>query len=138
MVSDKHWIYFPQKNICFFRVGFFHNFSSHLVPAGTGSLYAEVSYSSHQKINKTNITFRIIEDLKKVGILRATEDIDCQDTNDIKYAYPIYDHHYKHARNGILAHFMKNNLMACGRFGSWRYLSMEEAILDGRRTSLLF
>ena len=30
----RHWIYFSQKNTPFFRVGFFHNFSSCLAPAG--------------------------------------------------------------------------------------------------------
>jgi len=29
----RHWVYFPGKDTCFFRVGFPHNFSSNAVPA---------------------------------------------------------------------------------------------------------
>ncbi|MCX5657298.1 MAG: FAD-dependent oxidoreductase, partial [Candidatus Omnitrophica bacterium] len=38
----RHWIYFPEKDFCFFRVGFPHSFSHSIVPKGKGSLYIEV------------------------------------------------------------------------------------------------
>ena len=40
----RHWIYFPQANLDFFRVGFYSNFSSSITPYGCGSLYADISY----------------------------------------------------------------------------------------------
>ncbi|MFN7169926.1 MAG: protoporphyrinogen/coproporphyrinogen oxidase, partial [Candidatus Omnitrophota bacterium] len=40
-----HWIYFPEKKISFYRIGFFHNLSSELVPQRKSSLYIEISYS---------------------------------------------------------------------------------------------
>jgi protoporphyrinogen oxidase len=55
-----------------------------------------------------------------------------EDTNDIKYGYPIYDSNYSKSRGEILEFLAQNNIMPCGRYGSWRYLSMEDAILDGR------
>ncbi len=133
--SGRHWVYFPQKEPCFFRVGFPHNFSSHLTPVGKSSLYVEVSYSKDKPIDKTKIILSIIEDLKKVGILTKGDRICTQDTNDIKYAYPIYDKNYNSSKVKIIKYLVNRNIIPCGRYGSWRYLSMEDTILDGKKTA---
>lgn len=129
----RHWVYFPGYETCFFRVGFPHNFSSCLVPQNASSLYAEVSYSEQRPLDKKKIVPRIIQDLQKIGFLESQKDICVQDINDITYAYPIYDHNYKTARLAILEYLAKNNLLCCGRYGSWRYLSMEDSIIDAKR-----
>lgn len=136
--TGRHWIYFPQKEYRFFRVGFPHNFSHHLTPQDKSSLYIEVSYSENKPINKNNIVSYIKKDLIKTGILSASDRIYIEHINDIKYAYPIYDINYQKAREKILKFFVQNNIISCGRFGSWRYMSMEDAILDGRRVAELF
>lgn len=133
--NERHWIYFPQKDILFFRIGFFHNFSSYLTPPHKSSLYVEVSYSKDRPLDKNNIILRIKEDLKKIGILTCQDSICVQDINDIKYGYPIYDTHYNQTRAEILKYLTHRNIIPSGRYGSWRYLSMEDAILDGRRAA---
>ncbi|MEI6631405.1 MAG: FAD-dependent oxidoreductase [bacterium] len=128
----RHWAYFPEKGLIFFRVGFAHNFSSHNAPSGQGSLYAEVSYPSGKTIDKNKLIYRIKEDLKRIGIINHEKHICCQDVNDIKYGYPIYDKNYRQSRAKITEYLLMNSILSCGRYGSWRYMSMEEAILDGR------
>ncbi len=130
--GGKHWTYFPQKEISFFRVGFPHNFSPSIIPQGKSSLYIEVAYSKSKPIAKSIIASRIIEDLKNVGMLTKNNKIYVQDRNDIKYAYPIYDQNYGPARTKILEYLMSNGIVSCGRYGSWSYMSMEESILDAR------
>lgn len=131
--SDKHWIYFSQKDISFFRVGFYHNFSADLVPPGKSSLYAEVSYSRQKPINKAGMARRIERDLRKVGLLSEDDEILVRDSNDIKYAYPLYDKNYEAAREEIFRFLQGYQVVPCGRYGSWRYMSMEDVILDGIR-----
>ena len=133
--DGQHWIYFPQKGLCFFRIGFPHNFSAHLVPSGKSSLYVEVSYSENKPINRNNIVLRIKEDLKKAGLLTPADRICLEDINDIKYGYPIYDINYRKARGEILKFLNQNNIISCGRYGSWRYMSMEDVILDGKKVA---
>jgi protoporphyrinogen oxidase len=133
--SGRHWIYFPQRRFCFFRVGFPHNFSSDLTPAGKISLYAEVSYSERKPIDKRKAIPRIIRDLKKIGLLSPKGGICIKDVNDIEYGYPIYDRHYKTAREKILGFLNEKGIVPCGRYGSWKYMSMEDAILDGKRAA---
>jgi UDP-galactopyranose mutase len=131
-LSDKHWIYFPEKHFIFFRVGFPHNFSSQAVPPNKSSLYIEISYSRNKLIDKKNIVLRIIKDLIKARIISATHRLLAEDINDIKYGYPIYDYNYRLARRSILKFLQQNNIISCGRYGSWRYMSMEDAILEGK------
>ncbi|HPT39214.1 MAG TPA: FAD-dependent oxidoreductase [Candidatus Omnitrophota bacterium] len=133
--NGKHWVYFPHQETSFFRVGFFHNFSGRLAPKGRSSLYAEVSYSKDKPIDRKKITRRIVADLRKVGVISKKSKILVYDTNDIKYGYPIYDKHYVQATSAIKNYLLANNIVVCGRYGSWQYLSMEDALLDGRRVA---
>ncbi len=133
--SSRHWIYFPQEYLSFFRVGFFHNFSTDLTPPGRSSLYVEVSYSKDKPLDRATIMGRIEKDLRKVGILDEGDAIECRDVNDIHYGYPVYDRYYATARRVILDFLHWHKVLTCGRYGSWQYMSMEDVILDGREVS---
>ena len=129
---DKHWIYFPQREIPFFRVGFFNNFSRGLSPAGKQSLYIEVSYSKARPIDKKNILKDVITCLNKVGVIYKSDKVCARDINDIKYGYPIYDKDYVSSRDAVRDYCLKNNVYLAGRYGSWRYMSMEDSLLNGK------
>ena len=126
----RHWIYFAQRNIPFFRVGFFHNFSSCLAPADRGSIYADVSYSKDRPIRKQEIYSKVVKHLLSTGIIRSESEICCKHINDIKYGYPVYDKSYTLARKKVMDFLSRNNITSRGRYGSWRYLSMEDVILE--------
>ncbi len=132
---NKHWIYYPQRGISFFRVGFFNNFSRGLVPEGSHSLYAEASYSERNPIDKAKMVKRIINDLYSAGILAKDDFVRAADINDIKYGYPIYDKNYALARNKIKNYLSEKNIYLAGRYGSWRYMSMEDALLEGKKAA---
>ncbi len=131
----RHWVYFPDPQISFFRAGFFHNFSPSLAPKGTSALYTEVSYSKDARPDKNRIIGRILSDLRKVGIISTGQKIIAEDINDIKYGYPIYDHVYEQVRREIAGYLKSRDILLAGRYGSWRYLSMEEVILDARHVA---
>lgn len=130
--TGKHWIYFPGKEADFFRVGFFHNFAHQASPRGKSSLYAEVSYCNNKKIKHNEMVRKIIRGLKNNGILKKQQEINVLDVNDIKYGYPIYDKNYSEARKRVIDFLLSKDIISCGRYGSWRYMSMEDAILDGQ------
>lgn len=133
--EGRHWIYFPHKEAVFFRAGFFHNFSDNIVPVGKSSIYTEVAYSKNRPIDKKKIIPRVINDLKACGILGKKNRVSVLDINDIKYGYPIYDKYYSQATQAIKKFLSANNIIACGRYGSWQYMSMEDAILDGKQAA---
>ena len=131
-ISDKHWIYFPEKRFIFFRVGFPTNFSSSVAPPGKSSLYVEVAYSPNKLVNKNDLVKRILGDLSKAEILSGDDTIEVRDPLDIKYAYIIYDKNYKESKKLIHEYLNRHHIYPIGRYGRWKYMSMEDAILDGK------
>jgi protoporphyrinogen oxidase len=127
--NNCHWIYFPQKNISFFRVGFFSGFSRSLAPQGKSSLYIDLAYRGKPSAIKSAVS-RIKKDLVKTGITKNEDNFCAEQINDIKYAYPIYDKNYSKSRQAIVKFLAKKSIICCGRFGSWEYLSMEDVILQ--------
>ncbi|MBL7069188.1 MAG: FAD-dependent oxidoreductase [Candidatus Omnitrophica bacterium] len=135
IMPGRHWIYFPHRDTSFFRVGFYHNFSSYLAPPGKSASYVEVSYSKERPIDKKGIAKDIESDLRKVGILNGSASICCDQINDIEYAYPVYDKHCESTRRAILKFLYDKDIISCGRYGSWRYFSMEDVILESKRVA---
>jgi len=132
LTSGTHWMYFPQKQFIFFRVGFFNFISAHLVPEGKSSLYVEISYSKNKHLNRNNLYLRILKDLEKAQIISHNSKVIVKDINDIKYGYIIYDKDYQERRKAILDFLSKNDIYSIGRYGSWQYMAMEDTILDGK------
>jgi protoporphyrinogen oxidase len=131
-ITNKHWIYFPEKEYIFYRVGFFSSFSKNSSPRGKSSLYAEVSHTGGKplKYESNNMKRRIMQDLNKAGILRVNDRIIAEKAYYIKYAYPVCN---KNSFVEDIDKFLKShNIHSVGRYGSWRYMSMEECIIEGR------
>ena len=51
---------------------------------------------------------------------------------DIKYAYIIYDHNHAESTRVIEEYLNQHHVYLIGRYGRWKYMSMEDAILDVR------
>ena len=128
-VSDKHWIYYPEKNIPFYRLGFWNNFSPNMAPPGCSALYGEVGTLHGADIQKSKTT--IIKQACKFFDIKPSE-IMIQTDMTIEHAYVIYD--AWRAKNLSKVHQTLNDhdIYSVGRFGSWKYSSMQEAILDGK------
>ena len=128
-----------SKVIKFYRVndnyGFFSNFSDSACPEGKTSLYAEVSYTADKplKYAKNKIKDRIMLDLNRAGILRKNDTIEAEKAYYIKYAYPVRGN--KGFEKNIDRFLRSHNIYSIGRYGSWRYMSMEECIIAGKLTA---
>jgi len=134
-ISNKHWVYFPEKEFSFYRVGFPANFSPQVAPLQASSVYTEVSYSSSRPLDKLTIINRVKEDLQRAGIIKSPKEVIAEKVFDIKYAYVIYDHSYRKNVRVLHQFLQRNRIFSIGRFGGWKYSSMEDAILDGRATA---
>ncbi|MFH1061671.1 MAG: FAD-dependent oxidoreductase [Candidatus Omnitrophota bacterium] len=131
-ISDKHWIYYPEDKFVFFRLGFPMNFSQNVAPANKSSLYAEVSYSENKPLPKKDINKIIQNDLISAGILTKDDLILVSHAHNIKYAYVVYDHNYRLSMQALNDFLKANNIFPVGRFGQWKYMSMEDVIIDGK------
>jgi UDP-galactopyranose mutase len=134
-ITDSHWIYYPEKKFSFFRISFLMNFASSMAPVGKSSISAEVAYSGDRPIDKDNITDIVIKDLIEAKVLRKDDRIELVDLRDIEYAYVIYDHNRSKNVSKIKSFFKEHAVILAGRYGSWEYQWMDDAILDGKRAA---
>ncbi len=131
-LSDKHWIYYPEKKYPFYRVGFWNNFAQSMAPKGCSSLYGEFSYLKKSKshINKKlELSKSIILDLLKI----SKEEVLTEKVMNIPHAYVIYNNWRDKNIEKILSVLKDMQIHSVGRYGQWKYSSMQEAILDGKK-----
>jgi len=134
-ISDKHWIYFPEKKFIFYRAGFYNNFSKHTVPEGCSSMYLEVSHRPDNKPHPEDTVKKVLDGLYKSKILNRSDNIPIIKLLPIKYAYVIYDKNRTSALKVIEKYLSENGAYSIGRYGAWKYSYMEESILDGKKTA---
>lgn len=137
-ISDKHWIYFPEEDYIFYRIGFPSNFSRTMAPKGCSSIYTEISYSNEMPLKYgtlRDIERKVYKDLLKSKILKADDKIVCTHTKTIEPAYVIYDKNWKSVRVYLLNYLKEKGVISIGRYGAWEYSAMEDAILQGKSAS---
>lgn len=135
-ISEKHWIYFPEKSFPFYRIGFWHNFSRNMVKPGTSAIYGEFTYyfGTKTQTQLANLTKKSIKQvLNLIGLNHA--DIATEKILHLDRAYVIYDTWRAKHLPTLLSELLTFDIHSVGRFGAWKYSSMQEAILDGKSTA---
>jgi protoporphyrinogen oxidase len=131
-ISDKHWIYFPEKKYRFYRVGFPMNFSTHMTPPGCSSMYVEIAYAPGQPFDEAGAMKDAVRGLLDCGLLRSEKEIVTRNLIHIPVAYVTYDKNRTRSTIALLKFLASNRVYSIGRFGGWKYSYMEEAILEGK------
>lgn len=134
-INPEHWIYYPEKEYSFFRISFPHNFASDLVPEGKSSISAEIAYSDKRPIDRHSIVDRVVNDLIRAGIIDREHRIEFTDVQDIRYGYVIFDHHRSETVAQLKDFYQRHHIIPAGRYGSWEYQWMDDAILDGKKAA---
>jgi protoporphyrinogen oxidase len=132
-LSDKHWIYFPEPEFPFYRVGFQSNFAPHCARPGTTTLYVEMSHDGQAPMDSERILGDVRKGLERAGLLRQGEPLGVADVRDVPYAYVIFDRHRARVLPGLLEELAKRDIYSIGRYGRWEHSSIEDAILQGRQ-----
>jgi protoporphyrinogen oxidase len=130
-VSDAHWIYFPEPEYSFYRIGFPSNLGDTMAPKGTSSLWAELSLLRDETYDEDAVVDRTVADLKRARILRAGDRVIYRKVGVLDPAYVIYDRFRARNVASILESLRAAGIHSAGRFGSWEYSSMEGAIKAG-------
>jgi protoporphyrinogen oxidase len=132
-VSDKHWLYFPEPEYPFYRVGFPMNFSPSLGRVGCSSMYVEMSHRPSEHQSMEELVTRARSGMEQAGILRSDDQIVVADVKDLHYAYVYFDRHRARALPEILAELERRGIHSIGRYGRWEHTSMEDAIGQGKQ-----
>jgi protoporphyrinogen oxidase len=131
-----HWFYVPEKEPAFFRAGCYSNVCANMAPKGAGSMYVEYSYVKRVPRNHPRHTGAYaLHWLKKIGAVGPRSRLMTEMNLPIPYGYVLYDHSRDAAVATIQKYLRKNRIHSIGRYGSWEYSSMEDAMEQGRMTA---
>lgn len=131
-ITDRHWIYLPEKRFTAYRVGVYSNFADCMAPAGTTSYYVEIGYQQGWEVDKQALVDKAVEELTEIGLIRDLDDILVKDVVDLECAYVIYDKNYSESRRVIMEFLERHGIVSIGRYGNWEYSGMEEAMMQGK------
>lgn len=131
-VSNKHWIYFPEKEYPFYRMGFPHNFSEQLAPEGCSSLYGEFAHVGKSRPQVQRMLTQALDMTKKL-LNVSNNDIATEKIIHISHAYVIYNFWREQYLPRLLDQLASQGIHSVGRYGAWKYSSMQEAVLDGKQ-----
>ncbi len=130
-IQELHWAYFPQPELCFYRVGFYDNIGR----GNRMSLYVEIGLEQGAEVTPDMIDRfreRALNDLRHVGIVTSQRLVD--------WHHVVMDPAYVHITQESLADAARfTRLLAdygvhsIGRYGSWTYCSIEDNIVEARR-----
>ena len=136
-VLPYHWVYFPEKDKPFYRIGCTSNFSPSVAPPNTSSLYIEISLRPDEKKDIYTLLQQTTKALKDANILYDNDRIIAQHPVLIPYAYVVYNRARKKAVERIQRYLKSRGVFSFGRYGSWIYSSMEDAVLEGKQNAEL-
>ena len=126
--SPEHWLYFPDRGLPFYRVGFPSN-HGRLAPAGCHTVSIEVSLDP----DGSDVA------AEAAAAERALASIGLLDPPAVKVrivtvmdpAYVVFDHRRRQAVAELRAFLGRRRVLLAGRWAEWKYSAMEDAILDG-------
>ncbi|MEJ5378245.1 MAG: FAD-dependent oxidoreductase [bacterium] len=133
--SHYHWIYFPEKEFPFFRVGCYTAFGAHLAPPGRSSFYVEIPCHVVCGLSKELMVERTLKAMVRCGILKSTGEVEIVLPVKIPVAYVIHDVSRSRWLPRVLFFLESHGIRCAGRYGAWGYGTMEHAIIQGREAA---
>jgi protoporphyrinogen oxidase len=130
--SEEHWLYFPDPELPFYRVGFPSNHGK-LAPAGCHTVSVEVSLDPGEGDVEALAT-AAQSALVGVGLLDEGS-VRVRRVTVLDPAYVVFDHPRREAVALLRAFLRENGVTLAGRWAEWKYSAMEDAILDGIRAA---
>lgn len=125
--KDLHWVYFPDRALPFYRVGFYDN----IFDSPRMSLYVELGYARDAHIDVAAAREGVLEGLKASGFVTSQRLVAEHSV--------IMNPAYVHITRGSMAlvekerkHLKEHDVFSLGRYGGWTYCSIEDNIVEAR------
>ena len=138
-ISDSHWSYFYDRDYIFTRLSYPHLFSPNNVPAGAGSIQAEIYYSDKYKPvdrKPEECIGPVIQDLIRCGLIDQKDTIIHKSARFVKYANVIFDLERNDALKTVHGYLDEVGILYCGRYGEWGYHWTDESFESGEGAAM--
>lgn len=131
--SQYQWIYLPEGKFSAYRVGFYARFAEAMAPPGRESVYVEIAHEPGRP--EEELVEEAIADLTTLGAIEGEQDVDTVLPVLIECAYVIHDHNASAVKATLHRELERRDIHVAGRYASWEYSAMENAIVDGMKAT---
>jgi protoporphyrinogen oxidase len=131
--KECHWIYFPEKKYRFYRIGYYDN----IVFANKMSLYVEIGLPSKEAVNHDLEFDLVIQGLKTAGVI-TDQELVAKHFVIMNPGYVHINDTSKELYNKISTILMIKGIFSIGRYGGWRYCSIEDNIIEAKYLASVF
>jgi len=125
---DVHWVYYPDRDLVFYRVGFYDN----IFDADRMSLYVEVGLPRDAEVDVEATRARVLNDLAREGLIDGHELV----SSHALVMDPAYVHINQQARcevDRLNETLHARGVHSVGRYGGWTYCSIEDNMIEARK-----
>jgi protoporphyrinogen oxidase len=123
-----HWIYYPDRERVFYRIGFYDN----IFDADRMSLYVEIGFPAGASVDEAAARARVLEDLRREGLVTDHRLVaEHSVVMDPAYVHITRASMAEHQR--LSARLAERGVHSIGRYGGWTYCSIEDNIVEARK-----
>ena len=124
---DIHWMYFPEPQFCFYRVGWYDN----ILQSERMSLYIEIGTPAGASLDIDAMRAQVLHDLALAGIV-TDHQLVASHSVVMNPAYCHISQASLAAVASLRATLAAHDVHSIGRYGGWTYCSIEDNIVEAR------
>lgn len=123
--TKEHWIYFPDKALNFYRIGFYDN----ILNSDKLNVYVEIGYPKDGVVDVDKQLELTLEGMRQVGIIDDSVDLVDKSVVIMDPAYVHISEEVDAELNTVKDELLDKNIHTTGRYGKWTYCSMEDCMV---------
>ena len=130
-LTKEHWLYIPDKNCNYYRIGFYDN----ILGQNKLSMYVEIGYNKNAIIDEKEIKKQLaltIENLKRQGIIDNETKLEEYVSIIMNPAYVHINKETDKKIKKLFKELENKNIYSIGRYGAWTYCSMEDSMIAAK------
>jgi len=134
-MTDLHWLYVPERDFSFYRIGFPSNLVDSVAPYNCSSVTAEITLREGMDTSYNDLIKSTLTGLRALGLWNETNKVQVEHVELIAPAYVIYNLVREQKVPQLLAGYKQMGVHSVGRYGGWAYSSVSENISEARITA---
>lgn len=123
--TTEHWVYYPDKSLNFYRVGFYDN----ILHQDKLSVYVEIGFTKDDRIDTEKHLQQVLDGMKQVGIIDDSFTLVDKSVIIMDPAYVHISESVDKDLDTVKAQLETQNIYTTGRYGKWTYCSMEDCMV---------
>jgi len=126
--KDVHWVYYPNPDRVFYRVGFYDN----IFDTDRLSVYVEVGFPRDAAIDVPAVRARVLRDLEHEGVTTPDHRLVAEHSVVMDPAYVHITERSIAEHRRLADELRAHGVHSAGRYGGWTYCSIEDNIVEAR------